>query len=170
MRGFAREERGPNPADAATLRRAHVSDSSKTSPPVGRSVRGMAPRFDLIGLVVADMATSLAFYRRLGLDIPAGCVGEPHVECTLPTGTRVAFDTIATIQSFDPSFDPAAHGHGVSLAFACDDPTNVDATFAMLVAAGAEAHLEPWDAFWGQRYATLRDPDGNGIDLFAPLV
>ena len=25
-------------------------------------------------------------------------------------------------------------------------------------------------AFWGQRYATLRDPDGNGVDLFAALA
>jgi uncharacterized glyoxalase superfamily protein PhnB len=28
---------------------------------------------------------------------------------------------------------------------------------------------EPWDAFWGQRYAAVGDPDGNLIDLFAPL-
>ena len=129
----------------------------------------MAPRFDLIGLVVADMARSLAFYRQLGLDIPAGSDDAPHVECALPSGLRVAFDTIATIQSFDPSYDPATRGHGIALAFVCADAADVDATFASLVAAGAEPHLEPWDAFWGQRYATLRDPDGNGIDLFAPL-
>ena len=30
-------------------------------------------------------------------------------------------------------------------------------------------HKEPWDAFWGQRYASVKDPDGNQIDLFAPL-
>ncbi|MFL6036949.1 MAG: glyoxalase, partial [Gaiellaceae bacterium] len=28
---------------------------------------------------------------------------------------------------------------------------------------------EPFDAFWGQRYATVVDPDGNAVDLFAPL-
>ena len=38
-----------------------------------------------------------------------------------------------------------------------------------MVAAGFEGHLEPWDAFWGQRYATLRDPDGIGVDLYAAL-
>lgn len=26
-----------------------------------------------------------------------------------------------------------------------------------------------WDAFWGQRYATALDPDGNAVDLFAVL-
>ena len=29
-----------------------------------------------------------------------------------------------------------------------------------VVAAGFEGEKEPWDAFWGQRYAQLRDPDG----------
>jgi uncharacterized glyoxalase superfamily protein PhnB len=29
--------------------------------------------------------------------------------------------------------------------------------------------MEPWDAFWGQRYAVVHDPDGNGVDLFCPL-
>lgn len=26
---------------------------------------------------------------------------------------------------------------------------------------------EPWDAFWGQRYATVKDPDAYQIDIFA---
>ena len=38
-----------------------------------------------------------------------------------------------------------------------------------LVAAGGRGHKEPWDAFWGQRYAEVLDPDGNVVDLFAPL-
>ena len=37
------------------------------------------------------------------------------------------------------------------------------------MAAGHRGHLEPFDAFWGQRYATVLDPDGNGVDLYAPL-
>ena len=35
--------------------------------------------------------------------------------------------------------------------------------------AGHVGHLDPWDAVWGQRYATLHDPDGNSVDLFAAL-
>ena len=63
------------------------------------------PRLDLIGIVVEDMARSLAFYRRLGLDVPADAGGEPHVELTLPGGLRLALDTLETIQSFDPGFE-----------------------------------------------------------------
>ena len=37
------------------------------------------------------------------------------------------------------------------------------------MSAGHRSHLAPFDAFWGQRYATLLDPDGNPVDLFAPL-
>jgi catechol 2,3-dioxygenase-like lactoylglutathione lyase family enzyme len=133
-------------------------------------VVGMAPTFDLIGLVVSDLGKSLAFYRRLGLDIPAEADNEPHVEVTLPGGLRLAWDPVDTIRSFDPSWTPPQGPPRVALAFACDDPADVDRVYADLVAAGYEGHKEPWDAFWGQRYAMVHDPDGNGVDLFAPLA
>ena len=129
----------------------------------------MAPRFNLIGVVVSDMAVALAFYRRLGLDIPADADAAPHVDIELPGGLRIAWDTEDTMRSFDPSWKPATGGHSLSLAFACDSPADVDATYAMLVDAGSKGHLEPWDAFWGQRYASVLDPDGNVVDLFASL-
>jgi catechol 2,3-dioxygenase-like lactoylglutathione lyase family enzyme len=126
-------------------------------------------RLDVVGIVVDDMARSLAFYRLLGLDVPAGADGEPHVELALPGGLRLAWDTVDTIRSFDPGWQPPSGGHRMSLAFRLDGPAEVDAAYAELLAAGHEGHLAPWDAFWGQRYASLRDPDGNGVDLFAPL-
>ncbi len=73
----------------------------------------------LIELVVADMAATLAFYRRLGLDIPAAA--------------------------------------------------EVDEAWQDLTAAGYRGHLQPWDAFWGMRYAVVLDPDGRPVDLFATL-
>ena len=33
---------------------------------------------------------------------------------------------------------------------------------------GFDGHKAPWGAFWGQRYASLPDPDGNGVDLYPP--
>jgi uncharacterized glyoxalase superfamily protein PhnB len=45
----------------------------------------------------------------------------------------------------------------------------VDELYATLLNAGATSHKEPWDAFWGQRYAQVRDLDGNGVDLYAPI-
>jgi catechol 2,3-dioxygenase-like lactoylglutathione lyase family enzyme len=129
----------------------------------------MTARFDAIGLVVADMARSLAFYRALGLEIPTDADAEPHVEATLPGGIRILWDTVDVIRSFDPEWTPPSGGQRIGLAFACDDPAEVDSVYARLVGAGYEGHKEPWDAFWGQRYATVHDPDGVGVDLFAPL-
>lgn len=130
----------------------------------------MKPSLDLIGLVVADMAASLAFYRRLGLDIPASADRQPHVEVTLPGGLRLAWDTHGVIHSFDPEWQPPNGGSRIGLAFRCESPEAVDRAYDELVAAGYEGHLAPWNAFWGQRYASVRDPDGNAVDLFAPLA
>ena len=130
----------------------------------------MAATLGVFGVAVEDMARSLAFYRRLGLDIPAAADGEAHVEVGLPGGLKLAFDTVETIRSFDPSWTPPAGSPRMSLAFSCDSPADVDKLYGELVAAGYEGHKEPWDAFWGMRYALLHDPDGNGVDLFCPTA
>jgi catechol 2,3-dioxygenase-like lactoylglutathione lyase family enzyme len=127
-------------------------------------------RLDVIGIVVADMGKALAFYRRLGLDAPPAADAEPHVEVPLPGGLRLTFDTEATIRSFHPGWSPPTGGGRMSLAFAAPDAAGVDALHAELTAAGYHSELAPFDAFWGQRYAVVLDPDGNGVDLFAPLA
>jgi catechol 2,3-dioxygenase-like lactoylglutathione lyase family enzyme len=129
----------------------------------------MAITFNMIGIVVADMPRALAFYRRLGLDIPAAADSEPHVEVTLPGGIRLGWDTVETILMFDPAWTPPTGGGRVGLAFLCESPAEVDQRHQELTDAGYDSHLAPFDAFWGQRYATVRDPDGNSVDLFAPL-
>ena len=129
----------------------------------------MTPRLDLIGFVVTDMARTLDFYRRLGLDIPAEADAEAHVEHVLPGGLRLAWDTTDVVLSFEPGWTPPSGGHRMAPAFLCDSPAEVDATYASLVDAGFEGHRAPWDAFWGQRYATVLDPDGTTVDLFANL-
>jgi catechol 2,3-dioxygenase-like lactoylglutathione lyase family enzyme len=129
----------------------------------------MTPRFDAVGLVVSDLAASLSFYRRLGLVFPDGAEELPHVEAELPGGLRFTLDTDEEVRSFHPSWRPPAGGGRVSLAFRCGSPAEVDAVYEELVGAGYHGELKPWDAFWGQRYAVVHDPDGNGVDLFAPL-
>ena len=122
----------------------------------------------VIELVVSDMAASLAFYRRLGVDVPDDADDQPHVEADLG-GLRIAWDTENTIRSFDPGWSAPSGGHRVALAFACDTPGDVDAAWTELTTAGFDAHLAPWDAVWGMRYAVVHDPDGTSVDLFAPL-
>ncbi|MFF4453162.1 VOC family protein [Streptomyces goshikiensis] len=132
-----------------------------------RTTPRTTPRLDMIGLVVSDMAASLAFYRRLGIDIPAGAESEPHVEASLPGGLRIGWDTEEVVRSFDPSWARPADGGRVGLAFRCGSPAEVDAVYTELTGAGHTGHLKPWDAFWGQRYAIVLDPDGSEVSLFA---
>ena len=126
----------------------------------------MTPRLEAFGIVVSDMARSVAFYRRLGLDFPEGSENEGHVEAQLQGGLRYMLDTEDLIRSFDPDWKRGEEHGG---AFRCETPEEVDRVYAELLAAGAAGRKEPWDAFWGQRYAQLKDPDGTVIDLFAPL-
>jgi catechol 2,3-dioxygenase-like lactoylglutathione lyase family enzyme len=129
----------------------------------------VTPRLDLWGIVVSDMRRSVAFYRRLGLEFAEGAEQQPHVEATLPGGLRYALDTEEVMRSFDASWTRPIGGHASAGAFRCDSPDEVDRVYAELLDAGGSAHREPWDAFWGQRYAQLADPDGNVLDLFAAL-
>ncbi|RIH84235.1 Glyoxalase/Bleomycin resistance protein/Dioxygenase superfamily protein [Calidithermus terrae] len=126
----------------------------------------MKPRLDLIGLVVRDMGASLEFYRRLGFDFPPGAEDEGHVEVTLPGGLRFAWDSLEVIRSFDPAYEFHPQHAG---AYLCESPAAVDALYRELLEAGYQGHKAPWDAFWGQRYAVVKDPDGHTVDLFAPL-
>ncbi|MER7830525.1 MULTISPECIES: VOC family protein [unclassified Streptomyces] len=127
----------------------------------------MTPRFDAIGLVVSDMAASLAFYRRLGLDVPPEADSAPHAEAVLPGGLRLMWDTEEAVRAFDPGLPDAPAEGRTALAFRCGAPAEVDALYGELTAAGYRGHLPPWDAPWGQRYAVVLDPDGRGVDLFA---
>ena len=124
-------------------------------------------RLDLIGLVVKNMAESLRFYRLLGMEIPASADADDHVEVVVG-GLRIAWDDLAMIKSFAPDWVEPVGGR-MGLAFLCESPAGVDALYDQVVAAGYRSHRAPWDAFWGQRYAGVVDPDGNVVDLFAPL-
>lgn len=128
----------------------------------------MGIRVATIGLIVDEMPRSLAFYRHLGLAIPTEADHEEHVELGGDEvgGLGLAWDTVAIIRQADPAWAGAAGKVGV--AFQCDTPEEVDDRYATLDALGY-GHVAPWDAFWGQRYARLRDPDGHRVELFAPL-
>jgi uncharacterized glyoxalase superfamily protein PhnB len=129
------------------------------------------PQLDAVGVIVSDLRRAVGFYSRLGIEFPDELdpMGHGHVEAVLPAGLRLLLDTEESIRSFDPSWSPPSGGHRVAMAFKCESPSDVDRLYRELVAGGAGERKEPWDAFWGQRYAQLLDPDGNVVDLFAPL-
>ena len=131
----------------------------------------MDAKLDAIGLVVADLKLAIAFYEHLGLDFgdQPDAEGHDHAEAALSSGMRVMLDSVKGMHAFDPGYKQESGDPRVSLAFRCASPAGVDELYATLVGAGATPQKEPWDAFWGQRYAQVRDLDGNGVDLYAPL-
>jgi catechol 2,3-dioxygenase-like lactoylglutathione lyase family enzyme len=126
-----------------------------------------APALDAVGIVTSDLARSLEFYRLLGL-APPQAFGETHVEIPLAGGLRLMFDTVEGIHEFRPDWTKET-GNQLSLAFRCAAPAEVDEIYGRVTEAGFHGEKEPWEAFWGQRYAQLRDPDGVPVDLYAPL-
>lgn len=125
------------------------------------------PTLNALGIVTSDMATSIRFYRLLGVDVPE-TPDEGHLDTFLPNGVRFMLDSEDVVRSFRPDWQ-RAFGNQVGLAFECESAAEVDELYARIVAAGFDGDKAPWDAFWGQRYAQLRDPDGVPVDLYAPL-
>jgi uncharacterized glyoxalase superfamily protein PhnB len=124
------------------------------------------PDLNAIGIVSKDLGASVRFYRLLGVTFP-----EPdgdHVEAVLPSGVRLMLDDLALVKKLDKEWTPPK-GQRMNLAFECASPAEVDAVHAKVTAAGHPSKAAPWDAFWGQRYAQVVDPDGIAVDLFAAL-
>ncbi|MBC8161026.1 MAG: VOC family protein [Roseiflexaceae bacterium] len=128
----------------------------------------MAIQPDTVGMVVHNMADALAFYRIMGLEIAEGQADEAHVEVTTPNGYTIGFDAEAMVRQIDPDWQDGA-GQRIALQFKCDSPAEVDDVYQRLMAAGYTSYKAPWDAFWDQRFARVRDPDGNVVSFFAPL-
>lgn len=124
----------------------------------------MGLKLDMVGIVVKDMKQSLDFYRLLGIDIPEKMNEELHVEVE-QDGFRLAFDTQAMIKEIYGGWEEPS-GHRIELAFICDNADSLNELYKKVIDHGYMGHREPWDAFWGQRYAIVKDPDGNLISLF----
>ena len=58
-------------------------------------------QLSMVGLMVRDMAASLEFYGRLGLDVPEGSEAEAFVEVRMESGVTIFFDTV-----FADKYDP----------------------------------------------------------------
>jgi catechol 2,3-dioxygenase-like lactoylglutathione lyase family enzyme len=122
-----------------------------------------------IDIVVADMAKSLAFYRTLGLETPAHDPDEPQVQIATEGGATIGLILETMMREHNPHWVTPV-GQRVTFACRCDTPHELDEAYARMTAAGHVGLKEPWDAFWGQRYAFLQDPDGNRVDLFAAIA
>ncbi|MGH9246782.1 MAG: VOC family protein [Acidimicrobiales bacterium] len=126
----------------------------------------MSIELAMVGIVVRDMATSLEFYRRLGLDIPAEDDAQRFVMHRMKSGVTIFFDTV-----FVPTNDPGRHesppgSYNILLEFYAGTREAVDAKYAELTRFGYVGRHEPWKSS-GPYAALVEDPDGNTILITA---
>ncbi len=128
-------------------------------------------RLDQVNLVVRDVEGSRAFYARLGLDF--GDERDPvwsahHVSARQGEGTPLDVDLDS--RTFARQWNEGwAGGIGAVLGFKVDTRAEVDALVAALAAEGVPVQQDPYDAFWGARYAIVSDPDGNAVGIMSPV-
>jgi catechol 2,3-dioxygenase-like lactoylglutathione lyase family enzyme len=126
------------------------------------------PVLDQVNIVVRDMAATVDFYRRLGLTLPdQGPWNEYHRSAETPEGLDFDFDSVDFAPKWNEGFS-ASHG-GVVLGFTVGSRDAVDRIYGELTGAGHRSQQEPYDAFWGSRYAIVEDPDGNAVGLMSPM-
>jgi catechol 2,3-dioxygenase-like lactoylglutathione lyase family enzyme len=136
------------------------------------------PVLSQINLVCRDLSTSLAFYRRLGVDIPAGAVwqtatGEHHAGISggsTEHGIEFDLDSTAFAQHWNSSWQGRTDLSGrVVIGFHVPARADVDALFAHMIDGGYHGLQEPHDALWGARYAIIEDPDGIAVGVMSPV-
>ena len=126
---------------------------------------------DQVNIVVSDMEASVSFYRRLGLDIDDGGSGEwapwaPHHRNSRGAGgADVDLDSPAFASQWNQGWPG---GTGAVLNFRVPNRGDVDRLYDELTGAGYTGQQEPYDAFWGARFAVVADPDGNSVGLMSP--
>jgi len=136
------------------------------------------PRLDQINIVSGNFDASIAFYRRLGLDIAERGIwrtasGIHHVtfggdDTGSPIGLDI--DSVAFAQRWNTGWQGRQDLKGrVVLGFSLPSRSAVDAAYADLTAAGHAGLQMPYDAIWGARYAVVEDPDGIAIGLMSPV-
>ena len=126
----------------------------------------MAVQLSMVGVFVEDMARSLAFYRRLGLDIPTGVDDPPHVEIRMESGITFFFDTSFT-PTYDADREPPVGSYRILPEFFLVSREAVDTTYADLTSRDYRGHRAPFETAFGAYMAMVDDPDGNTVLITA---
>jgi len=135
------------------------------------------PILDQINIVSGDVEASIEFYRRLGVDIPERQIwrtpsGAHHVTAAEREDLGFTFDLDST--TFAAIWNGGWKGRAdlrgrVVIGFGLPTRAAVDDLYRAMTGAGHRGLQEPYDAFWGARYAVLEDPDGIAVGLMSPI-
>ncbi len=115
------------------------------------------------------MDAAVAFYRRLGIEIPDTLPEWQSHHRTVAIGGEVDLDLDST--AFTAQWDAgwSASQPGVVVGFRVATREDVDELYEELTGVGHVGQQAPYDAFWGARYAIVEDPSGNPVGLMSPV-
>ena len=126
----------------------------------------MSLKLYMVGVIVTDMARSVEFYRRLGVDIPEGSESKQHVPLQM-NGVTFFLHSERLNRVWDPVKAAPSGGYRVVLEFYLETIEAVDAKFQEMVDYGYETHFAPYETPIKTYFAMINDPDGNSILLSA---
>ncbi|HEV7666212.1 MAG TPA: VOC family protein [Chloroflexota bacterium] len=133
------------------------------------------PVVNQVNLIARDWHASLAFYRLLGIAVTDGdefppASGARHSDATFsPHKVMLEWDSQAMARQYTPAAAADAPVRGPILGLAYPSADAVDQAYQRVTSAGHATVQAPYDAFWGARYAIVRDPDGVAVGLMGPI-
>ena len=136
------------------------------------------PTLNQINLICGDLSASIAFYRRLGVEIPDAGVwrtptGGHHASAAGQSADQAIdfdLDSTAFAQHWNIAWKGRTDLRGrVVIGFGVPTRAAVDDLFRDMTGAGYRGLQEPYDALWGARYAIIEDPDGIAVGLMSPV-
>ena len=125
-------------------------------------------KLNAVGVNSKNLQKSIEFYKLLGFEFPELKEGEQHIESIPTEGSIKLMIDSAELAKEIIGEDPKPGNHS-SFALLYDSPQEVNEVSKKIIDAGFKVVNEPWDAFWGQRYCIVEDPDGYKVDLYAQL-
>lgn len=117
-----------------------------------------------VRLIVRDIKKTVAFYETVTA-LPARWLNEDFAEIPTPACT-LALGSERTVGLFAEGAARAADNRTAIIEFLVDD---VDATFVRLESVITDLVQPPTTMPWGNRSLLFRDPEGNLLNLFAPV-
>lgn len=124
-------------------------------------------RLGMFGLIVEDMARSLAFYRLLGVDFPKGSEAKSGLSVEVAPGLRMFWSTNFAALN-DPGRAGPAGGYRILVEFFTDEGNaEVDRLYEVVTSAGYRGHRAPFVTDFGAYMAMVDDPDGNTVLITA---
>ena len=125
-------------------------------------------KLDAVGVTSSNLYKTIDFYQLLGFQFPDVKDSDLHIEPITPDGSaRLMIDATSIVR--DIIGENPKPGNHSSFAIQYESPEQINTLVEKIKHAWYTVEKEPWDAFWGQRYAIVKDPDGYKIDLYARL-